>query len=226
MASTVLDIYNAAISAAHGKGRLSSLTDNTVEREECDIWYPIVRDTVQEAAHWDTCRETERLTLIKERDASLSWAAGDPESQYIYSYALPNNYLRAWNLTNFQHFTISFDATNNKNILNTNFKSAVLIYGGLRDNPAFWSAGMIAATIHGLASFIVGPLTGQDRVQQLQLQLANNILFSAQAVNANNAGFIPETIPPALIARGYSEGQETRFYYPYGQTFAAATANA
>ena len=222
MASTVLDIYNAAISAAHGKGRLSSLTDNTVEREECDIWYPIVRDTVQEAAHWDTCRETERLTLIKKRDASLSWAAGDPESQYIYSYALPINYLRAWNLTDFQHFTISFDAAKNKNILNTNFKNAVLIYGGLRDNPAFWSAGMTTATIHALASFVAV----RDRVQQLELELANNILFSAQAVNANNANFTPETIPPALIARGYSEAQETRFYYPYGQTFAAATANA
>jgi len=226
MASTTLDIYNGAISAARGKGRLSSLTDKTVEREECDIWYKLVRDTVQEAAHWDTCRETERLTLIKERDTGISWAAGDPEAQYIYSYALPNNYLRAWNLADFSHFTISFDATNNKNVLNTNFKNAVLIYGGIRENPAFWSSGMVAATIHGLAASITGPITGQSSVQRIQIQLANEILLMAQVTNAGNASFTPEVIPPVILARGYAEAQETRYYYPYGQNFSAALANA
>lgn len=225
MPSTVLDIYNGAISAIRGRGRLSSLTDNTREREECDIWYSHVRDVVQEAAHWDCCRSTHRLTLLKERTTTLDWQSGDPETQYRFRYSLPPDYLRAWNLVDYSHFTISFDKTRNLRVLDTNTQNAVLIYGMLQDNPAFWSPGQTAATIHGLASKIAGPLTGQSNVQQLEIQLANNVLFEAQALNANNSGFVPETIPQSLTARGYSEAQETRYYYPYGQLFSAAAPN-
>ena len=224
MASTILAIYNQAISAIHGRGRLSSLTDNTREREECDIWYEQVRDTVQEAAHWDTCRNTERLTLLATRTTTANWAAGDPAPQYLYRYALPTHYLRAWNLSDFAYFTISYDETRNRNVLDTNSYNAVLIYGRRQENPALWSAGMVRATVHGLAGAIAGGLTGKTQLTQLQYQLANQALYDAQAANSNSTMQL-ETIPPALQARGYSEAQETRYYYPYGEVFSAGVAN-
>ena len=72
MAQTVLALYNQALSAVRARGRLSSPTENSREREECDIWYPTVRDVVQESAYWESCRTTERLTLLKERNTALS----------------------------------------------------------------------------------------------------------------------------------------------------------
>ena len=226
MASTILDIYNRAISAVHGRGRLASLSTNTKEKQECDIWYYQVRDVVQEAAHWDCCRNTSRLTLLETRDPALDWQAGMPDTQYLYRYALPTEYLRAWNLVDFSYFSISYDGTRDRMVLDTNAKNAVLIFGQRQSNPAHWSPGQVSATVHGLAASIVGGVGGTRTMTQMQYQLANDILIKAQVSNSNNSTFIAETIPQTLTARGYSEATETRYYYPYGEVFSAAAPNA
>lgn len=226
MTTTVLGIYNAALSAMRAKGRLSSLTDESREREECDFWYPLTRDRVQEAAFWPSSRNTARLALLQERNSSASWTLGDPETQFRFAYALPSDYLRAWHLANYEQFSISFDGFHNRNILSTNVADAVLVYAATQVNPVFWTPGQRQATIYALAAAVSGAISGQNSLQELNYNLADRMIMAARAdaqmsVNLNN-----EVIPPALAARGYADYADIRYYYPYGQLFSEARPNA
>lgn len=224
MTTTVLGIYNAALSAVRAKGRLSSLLDESREREECDFWYPLVHNRVQEAAFWPSCRQTARLALLQERDTSLDWAPGDPEAQFHYSYALPSNYLRAWHLINFEQFSISFDASRTRNVLSTNVPNAVLIYAAAQENPVFWTPGQQQATIYALAAAIAGPISGQNSLQDINYNLADQMIMMARADAQMSVSLPLDTLPPALAARGYTDYRDTRYYYPYGALFGEAKA--
>lgn len=226
MTTTVLGIYNAAISAARGKGRLGTLSDVSREKSECDIWYDQVRTQALEAAYWPSSRRSARLALVTQRDPAVDWALGDPETQFLYKYALPSGCLRPWYLVNYEQFTVSFDPVLNALVLNTSVSDAVLIYASDQTNPAYWTPGLRASVIYALAASISGPLKGTSDIAQLNFQLANQQIMEARA---NVAGLLfdqKEVLPPALAARGYSIESETRFYYPYGDMFAGALPNA
>src|SRR6056297_3535544 len=106
--SSALDIYNTALSAVHAKGRLSSLDENSREREECDIWYDTVVRTVQEAAFWSSSRQLDYLPLAKERNPQADWLVTDPMPQYRFKYSLPQDCLRPWHLTNYDRFSLAY----------------------------------------------------------------------------------------------------------------------
>lgn len=226
MTTTVLGIYNAAISAVRGKGRLAALTDVSREKSECDIWYDQVRTQTFEAAYWPATRATSRLTLLATRDQQADWILGDPETDYLYSYALPTNCLRPWYLVNYEQFAVSFDETRNKVVLNSNVPDAVLIYARDNTNPAYWSPGLRLAIIYALAASISGSIKGDSSLVQLNYELANKAILEARSNVAPSLNNQQEVLPPALAARGHSILEETRFYYPYGELFAGAMPNA
>lgn len=219
MSTTVLAIYNGAISAARGKGRLSSLSQVSRERDECDTWYPIIRDQVQEAAYWPGSRTVSALTLLGE--AGTSWVAGSPEPGFAFSYGLPDNYLRAWHLSDFSPFSISFDETRSRPVINSNAENPILIYASVQENPVFWTPSQRFATIHALAAAISGPLTGQNSLEQLNYQKANEFILAARANALNAQNLIYESIPPELAARGHANdlAYTTRYFYPLGSLF-------
>jgi len=224
--TSVVDVYNRALGFAHARSRVASVGENSREAQICNDWYGLVRDTVQEAAHWDFCRRIERLALLSERDFSSDWVLGDPDPQYKYTYALPDDYLRAWYLTNYAEFVIRFDSSRSRRVISTNVENATLVYATQNDIPSTWSSGHIMAVASGLASYITGPLTGQYNLIEFNLQRANRILEDAQAANINSEDFQLDSIPPWIEVRGYIDNApRTRFYYPYGSLFTAAHVN-
>lgn len=226
MTTTVLGIYNAAISAAHGKGRLTSLSDVSREKSECDIWYDQVRTQILEAAYWPPARRTSRLTLKSTRDQTLDWVPGDPETQFLYKYSLPTNCIRPWYLVNYEQFIVSFDPVDGINVLNTNVEDATLVFAADQTNPAFWSPGLRASVIYALAATISGAIKGDQALKQTNFTLANDQIMQARMNVAGLWNEQQETLPPPLAARGHTIAEETRFYYPYGDMFASAVPNA
>jgi len=228
MVSTVLDIYNAALSACHAKGRVSSLTENSREREECDIWYDLVLETVQEAAWWPSSKATERLALLTTRDTNAAWVATDPLPQYNYKYSLPTGYLRAWHLTDFTQFELGYDATREKTVLHSNTPNASLTYARKQELVGTWTPGQRNATIYGLAGHIAGALTGRGEIVQKNFNLANQLLADAQAASMPVGQQQLQFIPSVLQGRGYSDFSHTevRYYYPMGGLFSAGATPA
>lgn len=222
MTSSVLDVYNAALSAATAKGRLSSLSENSKEREECERWYDLTIKTVQEAAYWPGSEVLARLPLMRQRDANLTWEAADPRPQYMFKYALPPNYLRAWYLTDYSRFAVHFDVGSDTNVISANSKDAILVYARLQRNVNSWTSTQTLATIYGLAGHISGGLTGKEQLVKRNFELANNILMDAQAAAANSQDQLnAESIPPQIYARtgGSAVQSSTRFIYPVGALF-------
>lgn len=224
--SSALDIYNAALSAVHAKGRLSSLSENSREREECDIWYDIVLGTVQEAAFWPSSRQLAYLPLSKERNDQADWLETDPMPQYRFKYSLPQDCLRPWHLVNYDRFALAFDAASESVMLHTNTERAVLVYARKQTIVTLWSRGQTMATIYGLAGHIAGPITGRGEIVQKNFNLANQFLIDAQTSAANSEESQLQSIPQVLLARGFGGGLNTpRFFYPHGATFNTAAVD-
>ena len=226
MVTSTLDIWNRALSACRAKGRLSSLTDQSLEREVCEEWYDIILSTVQEAVMWDACAVTARPALLSERDPNEIWQPGDPEPPYRFLYALPEDYLRARQLSHGEQFFMGFDATRDRRTLSTNVEDAVFSYSKREDDPTRWSAGQILATVYGLAAHIAFPLSGLTTMVQKNVTLANGILEDAQTNNANNSNE-PEFAPaPWHVARGaVGLAPPITHVYPLGQRFVVPSVN-
>ncbi len=219
MGQTVLSIYNAAISAAGGRGRLSALTAPSKEREECDTWYELIRDVAQEAAYWPAVKTSARLSLVAER-ATGAWTINQPQNPYAYAYDLPNNYLRAWHLHDYAPFELTFNVDSNRVRLHTDSEQAILTYGRINTNPAQWGASLQHAVIMALSAHIIPGISGKAQLAQQRLQQANDALMAAQASAANDQQPMLESMPPTLAARGGAiTPSQTRYIYPNGALF-------
>lgn len=212
---SVLGVWNKALSAVNARGRLSSLTDRSPEQEVCDEWYTLVRDVVQAAAWWPSCKTLARLALLSETDAT-DWADGQPEPGYAYAYATPANYLHPWHLTNFDRFSLSYSSSRNRVIISTNTEEAILVYARRNEDPTQWTPGQLQATIHALALKIAGPLTGKNSQIQLHLQQVQTLIMEEQAKVANMIEPDPRPSVPWLAARGVQSFTNARFFYPFG----------
>lgn len=221
MSISVLSIYNAAISVAGGKGRLSSLAQSSKERGACDTWYEIVRNTVQEAAYWPSVKSAQRLTLLATRTTSADWASTDPHNPYLYKYQLPNDNLRPWHLHDYGPFELLSDPTDGTVHLHTNTVNAVLTYARINDNPSQWLASQQQATIWALGGHIVPEISGKSALMQRNMDMANELLLMAQSSAANQQHAQMETVPPALAARGVTPSLPDRFFYQHGSLFQA-----
>lgn len=225
MTDSTLGIYNAAISAVRGRGRLTSLDQRTPEREECDIWYRLVVDTVQEAAFWPSCRKVVRLQLLSERNFASPWSNDDPEPPFRFKYALPSECLRPWYLTEMEYFTLSFDGT--RRVLNTNSADATLVFAERNTFVGHWTPGQRQAVIYGLAAQICGAVSGQNELQSMNINMANQLLLEAQSHAANSMPRKLQAVPPGIAARNYQDSFQTSYYYPFGQMFnAGGSSNA
>lgn len=219
MVTSVLDIYNAALSACHARGRVSSLQENSREREECERWYLLTLQTVQEAAHWGGSRRSAFLPLLEE---------GNPGVQgFSFKYGLPDGFLRPWYMADFSRFSINYEESYSSRVINSGTPRARLIYAALQEDIHEWTPTQRLATIHGLASYIAGSLTGKASIIEKNITLANNMLEEARSYSANEelAFMNSERIPPTIQARlgGVDYRPNQPYIYPLGPMFSVAT---
>lgn len=222
---SVLDVWNQALSAAKARGRVDSLTEVSPEAEVCGQWYETVARSVQSAAWWPACKTTIRLALLSESTAT--WADGQPEPGYAYAYGLPENFLRAWYLTDYSRFALGHSPSLNRVILSANTPTAALTYARFNSDPTQWDQNLVMTTVYALATHIAGPLTGQARTMQMLAQSAQTLLDEARGVTAMQMEEgAPRTQVPWLAARGYSSEPTARFYYPHGGLYLAGAVSA
>lgn len=207
--ATKLEIYNMALSTARGQGSLQSLSQKTRGREECDKWYNLVVDVTQEAAYWPCCKVRYKLTGKTEL----------VRREWLYSYALPPNFLRPWYMDNYARFALESDGTNTE--IYTNYDDAVLYYARRVTDTARWTASMTQAVVYGLGYKVSEGLTGKGDLVERLLGLANGYLAQAQSVAINQSGedTIHQTDPEWIVARGAGMAPVNRFFYPYGDVW-------
>jgi hypothetical protein len=215
VAQDLVSLYNLALDAAGTKAKISSPTEVSREASVCNRWYEPVRNQILRGAPWQSCRNTALLALQAERDFDLDWADGDPEPPWTYRYALPSDFLYPRYLDSFQPFVLG--DKDGSPVLFTHEPTATLIHTKKQTVPPAWDADLYWAIIHGLAAYIVMPLSGKTSRANSEMQLANLAMIQARVNTANENTVEYDSMPDWLIARGaVTTTTPSRFIYQNG----------
>jgi hypothetical protein len=216
MAFNQLGIYNQALSAIGTRTLVSGLSENSREREVCDVWYETVRDSVLKSARWSGLRTVARLALLTERDQDEDWVATDPDPDWSYIYAAPSDLLQPWYLSNFDRFSMT--VRSGARAINVNVADPILLYTRRETDPGLWGVDVYQTVANSLGAAIAKPLTGKRSLANDLLQIANMQISQARESAANEDNIPVDAMPDWFIARGItgSSGGTSRYIYPYG----------
>ena len=212
-----LAIFNMAVSLAGGRRLLPSDSANTVEGEQCRLWYVTARDSVFRRAYWPSIRLTEPLTMIAENDFLNDWVLGDPPLPWRFVYAAPAGMLGARQIdaanssATKMPFAIEYmnvSATRTRVIL-TDCESALLTYTKVAEDPAVWDNHLQLAVAHQLASHIVPALSGNPALASQAQSRANFFVAQALETQAN-----AEEHPAPHLAENEILASRTGYYEP------------
>ena len=216
MAYNKLGLYNQALSAVGADTLVSGLSENSREREICDVFYETVRDNVLKAARWSGLRTVSRLALIAERDQDEDWVDTDPDPDWQFIYSAPADMLYPWYMSDYSRFSLT--SRNSAWAINSTMEDALFLYTRKEENPALWGSDVYEAIAIALAAAIARPLTGKRSLAGDNLQIANMKIEAARVAQANEDNLPQESMPDWLIARGVtgSPAGTSRYIYPYG----------
>lgn len=212
MATDVVTVWNRALSAAGGRGLISSLTEPGREADLCRLWYPLVRDAVLKAASWPCASEYARLAMLAER-ANVEWDISQPPPTWRFAYAVPTDMLAPRHLMSYARFIQTLHG--GARAIATNDEDAILHYTKRQDDTSRWDVGVENAVIASLAAQLVLPLTGKmNRAQELAGR-ANEIVLLARTEFANESDETYDALPSWLTVRGYESAlNPVRFFWP------------
>lgn len=224
--SSEVQVYNLALNAVGARSNISSPSEDSREAEVARLWFSPVRDQILSAAAWPEATEIRYLAQLAEADADGDgvWAADDPRPGYTHVYSLPSDLLRPQYLTGFGRFLIT-SYSSNRRALHTSEPSAALVYTKRLENISQWNPELQMAVVYGLAANICMPLTGKPSRSKMLLEQANNLVLQARMTAANTSAEMHESIPDWIAARGYSNTQGQRFFYPYGSLLSLTNVN-
>lgn len=211
-----VDVYNRALTLAGGKGNLTTTTDTHREAELCNLWYPLIRESVIKSATWPETLTHVVLTLDDTRASfDTAWAATDPAPTWKYSYDVPADMLAPRWLTNHSRFERAVKDSAVK--IMTDVENAALTYVMDETDPDNWSSELELCIVHLLAAYLVMPLSGKETRAKFLYDKATEILLLQQTELANqDDDLLPVQLPEWIEARGYNEmPRSSKYFYPY-----------
>lgn len=224
MVQSVVEIFNLAVGAVGVRDSISDVNENSREAELCRLYYTNVRDKVLRAAPWSEAKASQRLQVIKQRDTSVPWTAGDPEPGWLWAYKQPGDLISPRFLSTYTRFVLG--QVNGFNAVMTNEEQAILTYTFRQEDVAKWNQGLTDAVTYGLAAVISMPIHGKRGRMADMVQLANEAIITARVQTANEDNQVLEALPDWLSARGISGPLfPNRFIWPVGSLLSVTNLN-
>ena len=166
-----LDICNLAL--GHLKCRkISSLSENSVEAVECNLYYEPSRREALKGHDWDFA------LVVKLIGLSSTYPTQGPNNLYAarwtYAYVAPANAVAVWHIYNEQtknktvgeDFRQIYDDTNNQIIVLTNCADAYAEYTFDLSDTTLFSPDFVMAVSYILAGKMAPGLTGDDAIAE------------------------------------------------------------
>lgn len=185
MASEV-DICNLSLGHCNNPAQVSAINppDGSNEAKQCARFYPIARD--------------EALVDFKGnfsiRYATLAPLSSDPDSDWLFRFALPNDYLDALELTcdgfpDPQDFEVTSSDSDGE-ILQTNTETPLLKYVARIVLTGLFPPKFVTALSYNLASYLAGPITKKrEKAEEMKkLYIASLAEASVHDANSKKAG--------------------------------------
>ena len=210
MATSEVEIWNLALSAAQARASITDPNASGREADLCRIWYPLVRDVVQKSASWACCNAYASLAVLREREDETPWGATSPAPTWRYAYGAPASILATRYLMSYQRFSLG--TWNDHPAVFTNDSAAILYYTRRESLVSNWDAGLTNAIVAGLAWKLAIPLSGKVGLSdRLRTDATESVLLAAtELANEYEDGRL-EMTPHWISARGF-EGPAS---FPY-----------
>ena len=181
MTISTVQIANFALSKVGADGTIESLTENSAEAKQCNLWIEHSRKQALSAFSWSFARV--RATLAAHGD--------DPSDDWAYRYVYPSDCLKArtvYNPTGRSSDPVAFrmeQSDNGTKSLLTDQGSAILVYTKDVTAPTLYTEFFIETLATLLAAHIAFPLTGKIKLaERLELR-GRELLTFAPAMDAN-----------------------------------------
>lgn len=219
MAASLTTLFNLALREVGSRAKVALPSERSREAEACSFYYPLTRDFIFASAPWTSARQIARLARVATQ--SDTWTQLGPDPGYQFAFALPIDFIHPYYLDGFHRFelrVIPFISGPMKCLM-ANVESPILHYTFRNDDPSSWDPQLFMAMGVGLGANICMDLTGKLARWQNLMQRANIMIAEARATNGNSEQSQLDTIAPWHAARGYQQGGDMRFIYPYGPNF-------
>ncbi len=202
--TSVVDICNLALAKVRG-GSINSLTEASVQAQQCALHYPLLRDMVLDDAPWQFAHATKPLSLLSLEIFNWSYAYQYPtdchrinrlvaEYEEIDSSSdgtmvsrLRDDQLRSQSELRAQIPYEVFNVSGVK-VIGSNEPNLRIDYRGKVEDPTLFSPPFVIALAHLLASEIAIPIAGGEMGMQFRsdaLQLYQKYIGAALASDMN-----------------------------------------
>ena len=210
MASSEVEIFNLALSAAGTRATVSAVDENSREALICRQWYALVRDLVQGSAPWPSITSYQRLARTATRDASGPWPGAGLSPSLRFAYAVPAQLLRPYHLQSFGRFEYR------ANTLFCDEEQPILFYLRRETNVEVWDHRLKLSCANMLAAHIAPQYKADPSMTESLLQRAYVMMDEVIEQSVNNDDVRHDSLPDWIAARGYGGGMpEPRFFYPF-----------
>lgn len=156
-------IANLALSNIGAKSSIESLTENSAEAQECNLWYDVALELALEAYDWSFART--RLTLATHSD-------DPPDGVWEYRYQYPSDCVKLRSLVNPLGpdadpvpFTVETSEDGLTKSILTDLDDAVAVYTRLQTQTSMFSLYFVFTLAAALAHLIAFTLTGKTTIQ-------------------------------------------------------------
>lgn len=167
-----ITICNMAIGLVGGSS-ITSLVDETVEAEQCGLYYDIARKFCLESRDWTFAAETRQLA-----------ADVTPIStEYSYSFALPADCLVVRVVASDAQLRVPVEYQRQSNRLIADSATMYIRYTKDVTITARFSPGFATAVAHKLAEFISPTLTGDKTLKRTLMQEADYLITEGGATD-------------------------------------------
>lgn len=200
--ASIVAICNMALSRLGTRARVSDLTEESTEAQQCAIWFDQARDTALRAHDWNFARRHATLAERADVTAPSAW-------RRVYSYPTDCLHLRGLSpdLRSPASFQVSsaLDAGNNAvKVIFANTDSAEAWYTARIEDTTLWDAGFTSAMAAMLAASVAMPITQKESIALAAQREAQLVLAQAMADDANEAASQTHRYTPEVLAvRGF-----------------------
>ena len=192
-------IYNMAIGLVGGNKVLSP-ADDTVEAEECNIYYDVARSFCLESRDWTFAAGTRQLA---QNAVAIS-------TEFAYSYTLPADCLVVRVVSDSADLVGTITYQKDGNSIITDSATVHVKYTKNITTTALFSPSFQTAVAHKLAEFISPVLTGDKTLKRALMNESDSLIESGGAIDGMQGS--PKRAFASRLLRARSGGYSGSYY--------------
>lgn len=202
MTTSIVQICNQALARIGDYSNITSLTENTNEAANCNLFYNLARQALLQAHQWGWATTVKNLTLSAAEPLGFDYAYAYPTGAINVNRIFDTTDETLWHDQDPYEFEVRADPDDpNKTIICTNLQYAGIVYTADVTDPNKFPPLFQTALTWLLAADITIPLTEKRAMRQENFQLYQAALNAAAASDAREGWHTYQRTPDFITNR-------------------------